>query len=326
MANSTHQTIGAVVIAITEPARMSSEAIGLLRQCGDLRLLDESALHDVLEEADVVWVRLKHLVDSKFMSAAPHLRVIVTPTTGLNHIDLDAAERRGIRILSLKGEIDFLKEVRATAELTIGLMLALLRQIPEAARHVREGGWERDLFRGNELYGKTVGVIGYGRLGRIVASLLLAFGCKVLAADPGARKEDLAPGVTLLSQEELLPRADLVTIHVNLKQENRGFFGAEAIRQMKAGGWLINTSRGELIDEQALLTALETGRLSGAAVDVLQDEHRLLDHSNPLVSYAAKHPNLIITPHIGGCTVESMQKTEVFMAEKLQRLLKAEVA
>ena len=99
----------------------------------------KSALHDVLEEADVVWVRLKHLIDSKFMSAAPRLRVIVTPTTGLNHIDLDAAERRGIRILSLRGEIDFLKEVRATAELTIGLMLALLRHIPEAARHVRQG-------------------------------------------------------------------------------------------------------------------------------------------------------------------------------------------
>ena len=106
----------------------------------------------------------------------------------------------------------------------------------------------------------------------------------MLAADPGADKEDLAPDVTLLSQEELLSEADLLTIHVNLNEKNRGFFGAEAIRQMKAGGWLINTSRGELIDEQALLTALETGRLSGAAVDVLQDEHMLLDHPNPLIS------------------------------------------
>ena len=168
-------------------------------------------------------------------------------------------------------------------------------------------------------------MIGYGRLGRIVASLLLAFGCKVLAADPGARKGDIAPGVTLLPQEELLYRADLVTIHVNLTEKNRGFIGAEAIRQMKAGGWLINTSRGELMDEQALLMALETGRLSGAALDVLRDEHMPLDHPNPLVSYTAKHPNLIITPHIGGCTVESMQKTEVFMAKKLQRLLQGEV-
>jgi D-3-phosphoglycerate dehydrogenase / 2-oxoglutarate reductase len=315
-------------ILIAESNRFAPQAAAMLEALGPVRFsqLGRGALIDQIAKAEVLWIRLGNYIDGEILRAAPNLRVIVSPTTGLNHIDLAEAETRGIRILSLRGEIDFLKEVRATAELTIGLMLALLRHIPEAARHVREGGWDRDLFAGNELYGKTVGVIGYGRLGRIVASLLLAFGCKVLAADPSTRKEDLAPGVILLSQEELLSQGDLVTIHVNLNEKNRGFFGAKAIRRMKAGGWLINTSRGELIDEQALLTALETGRISGAALDVLQNEHMLLDHPNPLVAYATKHTNLIITPHIGGCTVESMQKTEVFMAEKLQRLLQAEVA
>ncbi len=314
-------------ILVAESDRFAPQAAAMLEALGPVQFaqLGRRALIRQIANVEVLWIRLSNFIDGEILGAASNLRVIVSPTTGLNHIDLAEAEARGIRILSLRGEIDFLKEVRATAELTIGLMLAVLRQIPEAIQHVQAGGWDRDLFRGNELYGKTVGVIGYGRLGRIVASLLLAFGCKVLAADPSARKEDLAPGVTLLSQEELLSEADLVTIHVDLKEKNRGFFGAEAIRQMKAGGWLINTSRGELIDERALLTALETGRLSGAAVDVLQDEHKLLDYPNPLVSYAAEHRNLIITPHIGGCTIESMQKTEVFMAEKLQRLLQAEV-
>jgi D-3-phosphoglycerate dehydrogenase len=315
-------------ILVAESDSFAPQAAAMLEAFGSVQFsqLGRRDLINQIGNVEVLWIRLGNYIDGEVLGAAPNLRVIVSPTTGLNHIDLAAAQARGIRVLSLRGEVDFLKEVRATAELAIGLMLALLRHIPEATQHVQVGGWDRNLFRGNELYGKTVGVIGYGRLGRIVASLLLAFGCKVVAADPGARKGDAAPGVTLLSQEQLLSKADLVTIHVNLKATNRGFFGAEAIRRMKAGGWLINTSRGELIDEQALLTALETGRISGAAVDVLQDEHMLLDHPNPLVSYAAKHPNLIITPHIGGCTVESMQKTEVFMAEKLQRLLQAEVA
>jgi D-3-phosphoglycerate dehydrogenase len=314
-------------ILVAESNGFAPQAAAMLEALGPVRFSQSGrgALIDQIANVDVLWIRLGNYIDGEILRAAPNLRVIVSPTTGLNHIDLAEAEARGIRILSLKGEIDFLKEVRATAELTIGLMLALLRHIPEATQHVQAGGWDRDLFRGSELYGKTVGVIGYGRLGRIVASLLVAFGCRVPAADPSARKRDLAPGVTLLSLDELLSKADLVTIHVNLVEKNRGFFGAEAIGQMKAGGWLINTSRGELIDEQALLTALETGRLSGAALDVLQDEHTLLDRPNPLISYAAEHPNLIITPHIGGCTVESMEKTEVFMAEKLQRLLQAEV-
>ena len=314
-------------ILVAESDRFTPQAAAMLEALGPVRFaqLGRRALINDIADVEVLWTRLGNYVDGEILDAAPALRLIVSPTTGLNHIDLAEAEARGVRILSLRGETDFLKEVRATAELTIGLMLAVLRHIPGATRHVQAGGWDRDLFRGNELYGKTVGVIGYGRLGRIVASLLLAFGCKVLASDPRARREDLALDVTFVSQEELLRRADLVTIHVNLNVRNRGFFGAEAIRQMKAGSWLINTSRGELIDEVALLKALESGRLSGAAMDVLQDEHTLLDHPNPLVSFAAEHPNLIITPHIGGCTVESIQKTEVFMAEKLQRFLQAEV-
>jgi D-3-phosphoglycerate dehydrogenase len=251
------------------------------------------------------------------MAAAPRLRIIATPTTGLNHINLEEAESRGIWVLSLRGESDFLKNIRATAEHTLALMLALLRQIPAAAAHTGAGGWDRDLFKGHELHGKTVGVVGYGRLGRIVARYLQAFDTHVLTADPSIDPGSVEPDVTLMPLAQLLQEADLVTLHVNLCDETCGFFGREQFAAMRDRAWFINTSRGELVDESALLDALCSERLAGAALDVLCEERSdgMADH--PLVAYARTHDNLLITPHIGGATHESMTKTEEFIARKL---------
>jgi D-3-phosphoglycerate dehydrogenase len=283
--------------------------------------LDRAGLMQSVAWANVLWVRLRNRIDAEVMAAAQDLRIIVSATTGLNHIDLTEAERRRIRVLSLRGETDFLREIRATAEHTIGLTLALLRHVTRAHRHVLEGGWDRDLFWGNELNEKTVGVVGYGRLGRIVAGYLQAFGARVLAADPDARADEIESGVTLLPLVDVLRAADGITLHVNLNAKTRGFFGAEQFALMKPGAWFINTARGELVDETALLAALRSGRLSGAAVDVLNDEHATGMRENPLVIYARANENLIITPHIGGCTTESVEKTELFLAEKLRTLL-----
>jgi D-3-phosphoglycerate dehydrogenase len=314
-----------VSILVAESCDFSARAAEVLRQVGDLVLadLDRGALLSAVREADVLWLRLRHRVDAEVMAAAPSLRIIVTPTTGLNHIDLEEAERRGIRVLSLRGEIDFLKNIRATAEHTLALMLALLRRVPAAAAHTRAGGWSRDLFKGHELYGKTVGVVGYGRLGRIVGRYLRAFDTHVLTADPYVGTRFVEPGVTLLPLPQLLQQADLVTLHVNLCDETRGFFGRELFAAMPEGAWFVNTSRGELIDEGALLDALQSGRLAGAALDVLGEERSggMADH--PLVAYARAHDNLLITPHIGGATRESMAMTEEFMARKLVAYLPA---
>jgi D-3-phosphoglycerate dehydrogenase / 2-oxoglutarate reductase len=310
-------------ILISESGGFSSEAAELLSGVGEVFLadLDRRGLLAAVKEADVLWVRLRNRIDAEVLSVARRLKVIVTPTTGLNHIDLQRAERLGIRVLSLRGESDFLRDIRATAEHTLGLILALLRKIPRATAHVQGGGWNRDLFKGRELHGKTVGIVGYGRLGRLVARYLRAFDTHVLAADPLIAGRAVEAGVTLVALSQLLREADLVSLHVNLGDETRGFFGSEQFSVMKPGSWFINTARGELVDEAALLAALESGQLAGAALDVMCDEDSRGMQAHPLVAYAREHDHLMITPHIGGCTVESMEKTELFLAETLRPMV-----
>ncbi len=317
------QTVSPFSILVAESNGFPRAAAETLRLAANLKLadLDRNQLLREARAADVLWVRLRNLIDAEVIEAAPRLKIIVTPTTGLNHIDLVEAERRDIQILSLRGETEFLKEVRATAEHTIGLILALVRNTAAASASVLKGAWNRDLFRGDELYGKTVGVVGYGRLGRIVARHLRAFEMRVLTYDPQLNPTSVEDGVEFVSLPELLRQADIVTLHVNLCAETSGFFGALQFAAMKRGARLINTSRGELIDEQALLAALSSGHLAGVALDVLSNENSGGMENHPLIKYARHHPNLLITPHIGGCTSESMEKTELFLAEKLGRAL-----
>jgi D-3-phosphoglycerate dehydrogenase / 2-oxoglutarate reductase len=314
-----------VRIVVAESRGFPCEAAEVLGRIGEpiFADLDRQRLVAAVKEADVLWVRLRTQIDAEVMAAAPRLKIIVTPTTGLNHIDLEEAERRGIRVLSLRGEVDFLREVRATAEHTLALVLALLRNIPAAVVHVQDGGWNRDPFKGRELYGKTIGVVGYGRLGRIVARYLAGLDTQVLAADPYIDQSNVDSGITLVALPELLRRADAVTLHVNLSSATRGFFGREQFSVMRPGAWFFNTSRGELVDEGALLAALQSGHLAGAALDVLCHEDSDGMKAHPLVAYAREHGNLIITPHLGGCTVESTEKTELFLAKKLGAMLSA---
>lgn len=304
---------------VAESSGFSTQAAALLQEIGDLVLADLSRgdLLRAVRGSDILWVRLRHRIDAEVFAAAPGLRIVVTPTTGLNHIDVEEAHQRDIRVLSLRGEVDFLREVRATAEHTLALLLALLRWLPAATMHVRGGGWNRDLFRGHELSDKVAGVVGYGRLGRLVAHSLKALGARVLLADPHVEREEVESGLQLLSLEELLRKADIVTLHVAYSSTTHSFFGQREFSLMKEGSWFVNTSRGELVDESALLAALRSRRLAGAALDVITGEYsgELSDH--PLIQYARDHDRLIVTPHIGGCTVESMAKTEVFMAKRL---------
>lgn len=311
---------------VTESLNFSDAAADRLQSACRVILsdLDRQALISAVGVADVLWVRLRHCIDAEVMNAAPRLRVIATPTTGLNHIDLQEAARRGIHVISLRGETTFLDEIHATAEHTLALILSLLRHVPEAQKHVMEGGWNRDLFRGRELYGKTAGVIGYGRVGRMVAGYLQAMGMRVFATDPNLSRHPTDSGVKMVTLPELLAESDLTTLHVALTNETQRFFGAAEFAQIKPGSWFINTSRGELVDEGSLLDALTSGRLAGAAVDVLSDETSVGMGSHPVVSYARSHENLLITPHIGGCTAESMEKTEEFLAAKVVALLQSQ--
>jgi len=312
-------------ILIAESSGFSPAALQALQGIAEVVAadLDRAELLAAVADADILWVRLRNRVDREVLDAGRRLKFIVTPTTGLNHIDLREAARRGIQVVSLKGEVEFLKDVRATAELTVGLILSLLRQIPAAVASTRKGEWNRDTFQGRELYGKTVGIVGYGRLGTIVARYLQAFDMRVLVSDPDLDSEDIEPGLTKVPLPRLLAEADIVSLHVNLCDDTIGFFGREQFAAMRPGAWLINTARGELLDEAALLDALKSGRLAGAALDVLSDEKSTGMSGHPLVEFAKSNPQLIITPHIGGCTHESMEKTERFLAGRLISMIGA---
>ena len=304
-------------ILIAESGGFAPQALQRLQSVGEVRLADlgEDELRAQVPPFHILWVRLKNRIGRQIIDAAPSLKAVATPTTGLNHLDLELLTARGIRVFSLRGETDFLSNIRATAEHTLGLMLALMRHVPAACRSVCEGAWDRDLFRGSELFEKTVGLVGYGRLGKLVARYCQSLGCKILATDPNVHEADSF--VELTTFQDLLSRSDIVSLHVNLTEQTTAFFGLEEFQHMKPGSLFVNTARGELIDEVALLRNLESGKLAGAALDVLKDEQAGGFASRPLIEFAKQHTNLLITPHIGGCTGESMAKTEVFLAEKL---------
>ena len=307
----------------TEPLNYSAEAHALLNQLGKVvtKQMSRSQIIDELNAYDVLIVRLAHQIDREIIDAAPNLRVIVTATTGLDHIDQKYARSRGITVLSLQGETTFLRSIRATAEHTWALLLGLLRHLVSASVAVHSGRWDRDAFRGHELCGKRLGLIGLGRIGAMVAHYGRAFGMDVGAYDPfindWAENVWRAPALS-----DLLVRSDVLSLHVPLNAETTGMIGAPEMKLLPPGAVLINTSRGRIIDEAALLQALKSGQLAGAALDVITDERNTDQRiGSPLLTYARKCKNLLITPHIGGATYESMAKTEVFMARKLLKFL-----
>ena len=308
-------------ILITDPGKVPAKAKEILAGCGLIETTDGSrrSLLKKIAQSDVLFTMLGDKIDKEVLTAGSRLKIVATPTTGLNHIDLEAAERRGIKVISLKGEVDFLGNITATAELTWTLLLALVRRLCPAVQSVQQGQWDRNQFVGNELSGKTLGIIGYGRLGRIVARYGQAFRMTVLANDVDPFDPD--DGIFQGTLDEILVSSDIVSLHIPCTKDTLGFFGLPQFEKMKTGAIFLNTSRGEIVDEQALTKALESGKLAGAGVDVLTGETSL-DPSwltnHPLMRYREKHENLIITPHIGGATFESMEATCCFVAKKIR--------
>jgi D-3-phosphoglycerate dehydrogenase len=285
--------------------------------CADVR---QSELAHSAKGFHILIVRLGLQVNAQVIQSNSQLRIIGSPTTGLDHIDLEAARACGVAVISLKGERAFLDQVYATAEHTFALLLSLLRHIPTSFASVKDYQWRRDIYRGNELNGKTLGIVGCGRLGSLVAGYAQAFGMQVLTYDP--YQPDFPSGVQpVQSLNEMLSQSEIVSIHAPLNPETTGMFSYEQFSALTPGAWLVNTSRGAIIDQAALLDALETGKLSGAALDVICDEMSPLPKPNPLIEYARLHDNLIITPHLGGATQESIEKADLFLVQKIIRYL-----
>ena len=254
-------------------------------------------------------------ITGQIMDAAQELQVISTPSTGTDHIDLDAARQRGIAVQSLKNDYEVLSQIPSTAEHAFLLMLSCMRHLTASVAHVKEGGWDRDHFRGYQAHGKTVGIVGYGRLGEMFSRLAKGFGMHVVACDPNREIED--PWVTQLDFDALLEASDVVTVHVHLSPETKHMFDEDAFSKMKEDSYFINTSRGGLVNESALLNALETKKIRAAGLDVLENELSGDLSGDPLIAYARENTNLIITPHVGGCNDDAQRIVFMHTAQKL---------
>lgn len=308
-----------------EPLGYSEEARKIIVSLGELheKALRRSELIGVIKKYDILITRFGFKIDRDVLDAAASLKFIVTPTTGLDHIDTEYALKKGIKVISLQGETEFLRTVVATAEHTWALLLALIRRVPWAFQSVLKGEWSRDLFRGNELEGKRLGILGLGRLGEKVAFYGMAFGMETSAYDPYRRAW---PGKVkrCFNLRELLSHSDILSIHLPLNNETKGLMGRKELKMLPKGAIVINTSRGSILDSVALVGLLTSGYLGGAALDVLEGEGKDFKRQRQnklLLAYARKNKNLLITPHLGGATKESMAKTEIFMAHKLKKSL-----
>jgi D-3-phosphoglycerate dehydrogenase len=298
------------------------EAFDGLREVAEITHAAPSpkALADQLPAHDAYFATLEVRLTRDIIETCPDLRAVATSSTGTDHLDVEALRERGIRLVSLTKETAFLNDVTCTAEMGWALLLAVVRKLPWSFEAAKRGHWARDLFRGHQLSGKTLGILGYGRLGRIMAEIGNGFRMRVLAND--VKPAEPAPYVTPVDLDTLLRESDVVSVHIHLTPENTGLIDAGVFARMKPGAILVNTSRGAIVDESALLAALESGRLGGAGLDVIHGEwdRNLKDH--PLIRYANEHDNLVISPHTGGVTFEAQAMAMRFTADKLAQCLR----
>ncbi len=296
-------------VLIADP--ISKEGIELLKEIAEVEILEEKEkLLEKIKDADAVIVRSATKITKEVLDCAEKLRVIGRAGVGVDNIDVKEATRRGIVVVNAPDASSI-----TVAELTIGLMLALARNIVKANNSLKSRRWEKKKLMGVELRGKTLGIIGLGRIGSQVAKKAKAFEMNVVAYDPYIPKEVAKNiGVELKSLEEVLREADFLTLHVPLTEKTRHLIGEKEIKLMKDGAYLINCARGGVVDEKALYKALKEGKLSGAALDVFEKEPPF---DSPLLDLE----NVIVTPHLGASTVEAQRLASLIVCEEVKNVL-----
>lgn len=267
------------------------------------------ALQRALAGCDALLCVLTDRVDEALLTACPTLRVVSSVSVGLDHVDVDAATRRGVPVGHTPGVL-----AETTADLTFALLLASARRIVEADRDLRRGAWRAEEhwdpsgWLGRDVHGATLGVVGLGAIGRAVAARAAGFGMRVLGWSRSGRG---IPGVETVGFEALLEASDFVSVHVALAPETRGLIDAAAIRRMRRGAFLVNTARGGIVDEDALVAALGSGHLGGAALDVFATEP--LPQDSPLLDA----PNLVLAPHIGSASLATRERMATLAVDNL---------
>ena len=302
------------------------KAMDILNDLGsvDYLSLDQEDLLKEISDYDILVIGLGLDINKKIIDKAKNLVVIATATTGLDHIDLEYTKKKNIEVVSLKGEDKFLDSISGTAELSFGLMICLMRLIVPSFNSMMNYQFNREKFRGHNLSGNTLGVVGLGRLGKLMVKYAKAFNMRVIAYDPYEDKDVFENNnCELVSFETLLKDSDVISIHVHLNEETEGMFNIDTFQNMKKSAYLINTSRGKIVNENELLNALENRNIAGYATDVLADEMNLINNfnNNALVKYAKNNDNCLILPHTGGMTFESREATDVFITKKTVEFL-----
>ena len=301
-------------VVIADP--LSNDGLDLLDDDAELEVVDVSAegreaLEEAVRDAEGLIVRSGTQVDGSLLDLAKRLEVIGRAGVGVDNIDMRAATRRGVAVINAPGG-----NTSSTAELAFALLLAAARRVAEADRSVREGRWDRKALKGRQLRGNTLGVIGAGRIGTEVARRAHAFGMRILAYDPYLSAERAADErLERVELDELLERADFVTVHVPLTEQTRGMIGVAEIARMKPTAILINAARGGIVEEPALAVALEQRKLGGAALDVYETEP--LPGEHPLRGT----PNLVMTPHLGAATIEAQREVALEIARRVRNAL-----
>lgn len=249
------------------------------------------------------------IIDSKVLKNSG-IKLINTCSTGTNHIDLTYCKENKIKVLSLTKDMDLINDLPSTSELAFGLMCSLFRKINPGLVDVQNGNWNYEPFIGKQIKGSTIGIIGYGRLGKIMENFCRAFEMNVIIHDPYLGFENL---------DELLRSSDVISLHVHVTEETRDMVSKSFLSKMKKNSYLINTSRGELVDENAIIESMELGHLMAYATDVIRDEFGNKE-SSKLVEYSKLNNNVIITPHVGGMTWEGQTKAYKWAISKFKEI------
>ena len=290
--------------------------LNILERESELVVKNDISADELMKEIanfEALIVRSRTKVTRQMMDAAPKLKVIGRAGVGVDNIDTKAAKEKGITVVNAASST-----TTAVAELTIGLIFALARQIPRADTGLKNGEWLKKDLMGVELYGKNLGIIGFGRIGSTVGQMAAAFGMRIIACGDFIIPETIRIiGGELMMLEDIIEEADFIAVHTPLTEKTRGMINKETIARMKDGVYLISTARGGIIDETALLEALNSGKVAGAALDVFENEP-------PTNMELIKHPHLIATPHIAGQTSEAQKRASVDIALEVLAALKGE--
>lgn len=296
--------------------KLAPEGVAILSEAEQLEVdlrpgMEPEELRGIVGGYEALIIRSGTKVTSEIVDSATSLRVVGRAGIGVDNVDVDAASKRGIVVMNTPGG-----NTVTTAEHTVSMLLSLARHIPQAHASLRAGEWRRSDFVGSEVCGKILGIVGIGNIGSIVADRARGLKMKVVAYDPFITEEAaVRMGIELVTLEDLYQRADFISVHTPLTDDTRGLIGTAAFAQMKKSARIVNCARGGIVDEAALLVALDDGMIAGAALDVFVDEPP--DANNPLLS----HPLVVVTPHLGANTGEAQLNVAVAVAEQVRDFL-----